>query len=140
MIEGVIVLPVAVILMAGSVEFGQVFSEYGTAEKSVRDAARYLARVPNQDTSAICGWGLTNAQNLAVYGKTNPAVSDQPLIQNWSTSQVTLHSPTCGAALTDPVIIDLRADVPYSGFLFGIIGISNAWTLTLKHQERSIGQ
>ena len=41
-LEAAIVLPVAISLMVGGVEFGNLFLTYGTAAKSVRDAARYL--------------------------------------------------------------------------------------------------
>ena len=145
-LEGAIVMPIAIILMAGGVEFGRIFSAYGTAGKSMRDAARYLARVPDSDASGnltstyICGWGLTNAQNLAVYGKINPTNSDQPLITGWDPSTVTLQSPDCSGTPASPIIIQLQAAVPYSGFMFGAIGLSNNWTLNVKHQERSIGE
>jgi len=137
-IEGAIVVPVAILLMAGGVEFGRLFLAYGTAGKSMRDATRYLARVPQ---AYICGWGLTNAQNLAVYGKINPTNSDQPLLPNWTTSTVTLQSPSsCNGTPTDPLVIQLNAAVPYSGFMFNAIGLSNAWTLNVEHEERSIGE
>jgi len=148
MLEGALVVPVAIILMAGGVEFGRVFSAYGTANKSMRNAARYLARVPDKDAGGnvtidyICGWGLTNAKDLAMYGKinANPA-TDTPLISGWTDpNSITLQSPTCGAAPTDPIIVDLRASVTYSGIMFGAVGLSNTWTLSVKHQERSIGE
>jgi Flp pilus assembly protein TadG len=147
-LEGALVVPVAIILMAGGVEFGRLFSAYGTANKSMRDAARYLARVPDKDSGGnltianICGWGLTNAKDLAMYGKlnANPA-TDTPLIPGWTDSNsTTLQSPACGGGATEPIIIDLRASVTYSGFMFGAVGLSNTWTLNVKHQERSIGE
>src|SRR5215470_17006838 len=75
-LEAALVMPVAILLMAGGVEFGRVYSVASTADKSMRDAARYLARMPCDgglagvctSAAAICGWGLTNAKNLAVYG------------------------------------------------------------------------
>jgi Flp pilus assembly protein TadG len=134
-IEGVIVLPVAISLMAGGVEFGRIFSTYDTADKSMRDAARYLARVPEDH---ICDWGLTNAKNLAVYG--NIAGTGDPLIPGWTTATVSLQSPICGAAFSDPVVIDLRAAVPYSLFMLTAIGLSNSITFNVKHEERSIGE
>lgn len=145
-LEAAIVVPVAIVLMAGGVEFGRLFAQYETASKSMRDAARYLARVPNTDTSGnpttdyICGWGLTNAQNLAVYGKISPANTDQSLIANWTTAEVTLQSPSCGGTPSPPIVIELRSAVPYTGLMFTAIGIGNAWTIHLKHQERSIGE
>jgi hypothetical protein len=147
-LEGALVVPVAIMLMAGGVEFGRLFSAYGTANKSMRDAARYLARIPDKDsggnltTANICGWGLSNAKDLAMYGKlnANPA-TDSPLIPGWTDpNSITLQSPACGGAATEPIVIDLRASVTYSGFMFGAVGLSNMWTLNVKHQERSIGE
>ncbi len=146
-LEGALIVPVAIVLMAGGVEFGQLFSTYGTAAKSMRDATRYLARVPQ---AHICdSWSLHNALNLAVYGTlTN---TGQPLIPNWTptnistsnssiTSSLTLVSPSCPPDNSSFVTIELRAAVPYTGFMFGAIGLSNIWTLNVKHQERSIGE
>ena len=147
-LEGALVVPVAITLMAGGVEFGRIFSAYGTANKSMRDAARYLARVPDKDSGGnltianICGWGLANAKDLAMYGKlnANPATVT-PLIPGWiDSSTITLQEPNCGGAATPPIRIDLRAAVPYSGFMFSVVGLSNTWTLSVKHQERSIGE
>ena len=145
-LEAALVVPVAIILMAGGVEFGRIFSAYGTANKSMRDAARYLARVPDKDSGGnatnanICGWGLDNAKNLAMYGKISPTSGvDPPLIPGWTDlNSITLQSPNCGGTPSD--IIDLRAAVPYSGFMFSVVGLSNTWTLSVQHQERSIGE
>jgi len=30
--------------------------------------------------------------------------------------------------------------VPYTGFMFTVVGLSNAWTLSVQHQEPSIGE
>jgi hypothetical protein len=137
MLEAVLIMPIAISLMAGGIEFGRVLSSYATADKSMRDAARYLARVPE---ASICGWGLTNAQNLAVYGKLNPSGGDPPLIPGWGVGNVTLQSPNCGAGLVAPVIIELRAAVPYTVVMLSAVGLSNSVTLRVKHQERHIGE
>lgn len=136
-LEGALVLPVAISLMAGGIEFGRIFVNYATADESMRSAARYLARVPQ---SAICGWGLTNAKNLAVYGKLNPSASDAPLIAGWTTATVTLSSPADCAALVDPVTIDLRAAVPFTALMLSAVGLSDSFTVNVAHQERHIGE
>jgi Flp pilus assembly protein TadG len=135
LIEATIVLPLAISLMAGGVEFGRILSDYSTVGKSVRAAARYLSRVPN--TTAVCGWGLTNARNLAVYGKLSPADSDQPLITGWTTG--TVNVTECPSGFGDPVVITVTADVPYSVSMLGAIGLPNTYTLSSQHQERFIG-
>ena len=43
-----IVVPVAISLMAGGVDFGLAFTTQATGSKSVRDAARYLGSLPAQ--------------------------------------------------------------------------------------------
>jgi hypothetical protein len=144
-LEAVIAIPVAISLMAGGVGFGLLYSAYGTAGKSMRDAVRYLARVPNSDadglTSAyICGWGLNGAKNLAVFGKINPSDSDRPLVPGWNPNSVTLQSPSCNETLTSPIIIELRSAIPYTGLMFRVLGLSNTWTLNVRHQEVSIGE
>jgi len=136
-IEVIIVLPLAISLMAGGIEFGRIFSTYSTAEKSMRNAARYLSRLPTQD--AICDWGLTNAQNLAVYGKISPAVSDQPLIPNWTAGTVAVAQCTAGA-FDDPPVISISASVPFTSVMLSVVGIGNSFTLTPQHQERYVGE
>jgi Flp pilus assembly protein TadG len=151
-LEAALVVPVAIVLMAGGVEFGQLFSVYGTAAKSVRDATRYLARVP---PASICDtWALNNAKDLAVYG-TLDSKDATPLIPGWTPEDVctnlkpctsttggllTLVSPSCPPANSSFITIELSAAVPYTGIMFGAIGLSNSWMINVKHQERSIGE
>ena len=45
-LEAVIVLPVAISLMAGGIEFGRILSASATVDKSMRGAVRYLTQVP----------------------------------------------------------------------------------------------
>jgi hypothetical protein len=151
-LEAAIVLPVAIVLMAGGVEFGRLFSVYGTAAKSVRSAARYVARVPQAN---ICDkWVLNNAKNLAIYG-TLDSTDAKPLIPGWTPENVctnlnpcmsrvgglvTLVSPHCPPANSSFTTIEVSATVPYTGLMFGVIGLSNSWTINVRHQERSIGE
>ena len=142
LVEMTIIVPVAISLMAGGVDFGMALSTQATGSKSVRDAARYLATVP---ASAVCGWGLTNAQNLAVYGKLNPVTGvDLPLITGWSATggpnnHVDLLQPTdCTTSFT---IIQLQAEFPYNSIMLSAI-LPNVSTLTLsaEQEERHIGE
>lgn len=134
-IEAIIVLPLAISLMAGGVEFGRIISTHSTADKSLRSAARYLARVPSD---AICSWGLTRARNLAVYGQTYNTGS--PLIPGNVPGNITLTSPDCAATFPDPTVIELRAAVPFTVLMLSAIGQSNSITIRVRHQERHIGE
>jgi Flp pilus assembly protein TadG len=131
LIEAALVFPVVISLMAGAIDFARAFTAYTLADRSMRDAARYLARVPS---AGQCGWGLTNAKNLAVYGKISPGASDQPLVYGWTTSSVTMQ--TCPSTS----VIDLRSPVTFTGLMLSAVLPSNALTFTVKHQERYIGE
>src|SRR5262249_14196387 len=76
-LEAAMLMPLLISLIAGGVEFGRAYSVASTADKSMRSAARYLARMPCDTltiraplacpaSTAVCGWGLTNAKYLAV--------------------------------------------------------------------------
>lgn len=130
-IEATIVLPVAISLLVGGVEFGFVFSAYGTASKSMRDAARYLARVP---ADKICSWGLDDAKNIAVYGKLNPTAADKPILPKFSLGDVSLIAPDCSGPVSSPSTIELKAVIPYSTLMF-----AHSWTLNVRHEEPYIG-
>src|SRR5262245_55646331 len=148
-IEAALMMPLAISLMAGGTDFGRAYSVSSTADKSMRDAARYLARMPCNaaalgtctSAAAICGWGLTDAKHLAVYGKlTVVSGVDQPLIAGWSTTNITLTLPTDCTALPSPTIIKLTATVPFTGIMLDAIGLSNAITMHVQHEERWIGE
>jgi Flp pilus assembly protein TadG len=147
-VEAAIMMPLVIVLMAGSTDFGRAFAVSSTADKSLRDAARYLARVPCDSeglgvctsAAAVCGWGLTNAKNLAVYGKLTVSAGDKPLVANWSTSDITLTQPTDCGALPNPAVIRLEATVPFSGIMLNAVGLSNAMTMHVEHEQRWIGE
>jgi len=109
MLEAAVVMPVAISLMVGCVEFGNLFLTYGTANKSVRDAARYLARIPKEIVcSTGATGGLTIAQNLAIYG--NASGTGTPLIPTTSTITFPGTCPNPVPGVTD---VTVQAVVPY---------------------------
>lgn len=139
LVEATIVVPVAISLMCGGVDFGLALNTQATGSKSVRNAARYLAGLP---LDAVCGWGITNAQNLAVYGKLKPAPGDLPLIPGWATNGGSDNYVQLGPATncTNPTVIQLQARFPYSSVMLSAV-LPNTATLTLstEHQERQTG-
>jgi hypothetical protein len=136
-LEAIIVLPLLISLMAGGVEFGRILSAYGTADKSMRDAARYLARVPK---GSVDGWGLDNAKSLAIYGKLDGnADTDPKLITGWAPDTITCS--TCAdvdAGTTD--VIHFHADVPFTVVILSAVGLPNTYTISVTHEERWIGE
>jgi Flp pilus assembly protein TadG len=136
MLEAAIVMPVAISLMIGGIEFGNLFLRYGTAAKSARDAARYLARVP---LAKLCDTGPTGVQtiatNLAVYG--NASGTGDPLIPppnpgpppSGSTINLTVD---CG----NPVNVTVQAVVPNTPLMFGgFASISFLRNATYTHTQ-----
>jgi hypothetical protein len=141
LIEATLAIPIAISLMAGGVDFGLAITTQGTGSKSIRDAARYLATVP---ASSVCGWGLTNAKSLAVYGKFGGVDGvDAPLISGWAMDGGSNNNVQIGSATdcTNPTIIQLQAKFPYNSIMLSAF-LPSVTTLTLsaQHQERRIGQ
>ena len=140
LIEATIAMPIAISLMCGGVDFGLALNAQATGTKSVRDAARYLARVP---ASAVCTWGLTNAQNLAIYGKMNPVSGvDLPLVTGWAASGGSKNYVKLGPATVcnNPTIIQMQAEFPYTSIMLpAILPNSAVLTLSAEHEERYIG-
>ena len=145
LVEMTIILPVTIALMAGGVDFGMAFATLATGNKSAHNAARYLGTLP---PSAVCGWGQTNAINLAVYG--NLAGTGNPLIKGWgptgnnwggannNVTITTLPAVNCAVGYTT---INVSAAFPFDSFIVAsFLPISSTRTMHAQHEEPSIGQ
>lgn len=137
-LEAIIVLPLAISLMTGAIDFGRAWLNFGSADKAVRDAARYLARVPY---AYICGpadWGKTNAVNLATSGSISGGGT---LLPGWTITNVTVVVPNCsGGALTSPPSeIEITAKPHYTGIMLGFLNINSGLTVTVRHREVYVG-
>jgi Flp pilus assembly protein TadG len=71
--EFALVLPFLALILFGAIEFGLMFRNHNIVAKGVRDAARYLARVPANACSggtwtSPLGAAVANTQNLATTG------------------------------------------------------------------------
>ena len=140
-IEAAIVLPLAIGLMVGVTDFGRAYATKSAAEKSMRDAARYLATVP---VEGVCkkaggeGWAVPQAKSLALYGNTSG--TGTPLVDNWKISNISLVEPTCPAGTTTIGIIHFQASVPFTALMWSAIGLPQTLTMNAEHEERWIGQ
>ncbi|HJU70879.1 MAG TPA: TadE/TadG family type IV pilus assembly protein [Paucimonas sp.] len=99
-IEFALTLPLLLILMFITTEFGRALYQYNTIAKSVRDAARYLSM---QDPTIVTTdpGKITIAQNLVVYG--NPAGTGSPLVIGLSVSE-NVPTPTWQIVGSNPSI------------------------------------
>jgi Flp pilus assembly protein TadG len=137
LVEMTVAAPLLIVLAIGAMIFGQAMLDYVTVDKSMRDATRFLARLPS---GAICdssGWALTSAKNLAVYGQ--ETVGTTPVITGWSTSTISMTSPDCGGSVTAPFSIQLTTAFPYTNSMLGAIGLSTTLTMSVTHVQPAVG-
>ncbi|MET0648380.1 MAG: TadE/TadG family type IV pilus assembly protein [Pyrinomonadaceae bacterium] len=80
LVELAIVLPVVLILLGASAEFGRFFYTYQTLSKATRTGARYLM------TESAAGISDAKAKNLVVYG--NPSGTGTPVLSGLSGANV----------------------------------------------------
>jgi len=144
MVESAVILPIAISLMVGSVDFGIGFRTWAAGNKSVRDAARYLGSMPPaimKDSTgawlADCpSWTKTNAQNLAVYG--NIAGSGSSLVPNWQVSGGANNNVTVDCSTLPSIVV--TAKFPYSAVLLAsFVPLASTVTLSAQHREQSVG-
>jgi Flp pilus assembly protein TadG len=140
LVEGAILMPLMIVLLGGVFEFSWVFYQQKLVETGVRDAARYLTRVP-----VPCGTQYkTYAQNIAVYGSTS-TTGFSPRVNGWTTADVTITCPTfdnsagnyMGGATLYRVLVSTSFPDPSFGF-FGLFGLSPP-NISARHEERYIG-
>jgi len=154
LLEGAVVTPVLLVLLGGVFEFSWIFYHQKLIETGVRDAARYLSRVPTNpttnpgpcDPSVTDGSGTsytTSAKNIAVYGSTS-TTGFNPRVGGWTTADVTITCPTfdnsarnyLGPATLYRVLVSTSFRDPSFGF-FGLFGLSPP-NISVSHEERYI--
>jgi Flp pilus assembly protein TadG len=155
LVEGAVLMPMMIVLVGGVFEFSWVFYQQKLIEAGVRDAARYLTRVPTDfpfnnrnPCLATNGSGgplyTTYAQNVAVYGSTS-TTGFNPRVNGWTTGDVTITCPTfdnsaggyVGGATLYRVLVSTSFPDPSLGF-FGLLGLSPP-NISAGHEERYIG-
>jgi Flp pilus assembly protein TadG len=141
LVEATIYMPIAISLMVGGVDFGMAFSAQATVEKSVRDAARFLASLPIPPISATrlgCStWAIAKAKNLAVYG--NLSGTGPALISGWQTGGGANNQVNVDCSNADKILVSAKA--PYTTLMLGAVlpGVGT-FTLSAQHEECTDGQ
>ena len=151
----------------GIFEIGRALEQHHVVTKSVRDAARYVARTRDDSgaafdttnliddgcagTGAIVGLSnpaaAGNAKDLAMYGVFSPDSNDTPLMAAWdAVADPAAYQTVC---ITGPVAVDtgtltvnvvtVTAMVPFEDILLQAFGIPQI-TFDVSHQERYIGE
>lgn len=147
LVEFTLVAPLLIFLTLGTFEFGRALQQHHVLDKGVRDAARYLARVPLTCSGGTYTWGdatdLTNAKNLVVTGSTT---GGSPIISNLSDSDIQIsvncidNSAGTYRGYPEIPVVTVTARVTYQDFGFlAALGLS-APTFSASHEELSIGE
>lgn len=146
LLEATVFLPMLFFLAMGAFEFGRMFQHHHVVVKAVRDAGRFLARVP-----ATCPGGSitvadqeTTAKNLALTGVPSGGSPRLPYWTDAGSIDVAVDCFDNGAGTLNgkPFIplITVTATVPYGdvGFL-SLLGVDPV-TFVVDHQEVNIGE
>ncbi len=151
----------------GIFEIGRALQQHHVVTKSVRDAARFVARTRDDSgefftttnliddgcagTGAIVGTSSPaaagNAKDLAMYGVFNPDSNDTPLMAAWdAAADPAAYQTVC---ITGPVevttvnlkvnVVTVTATVPFEDIVLQAFGIPQI-TFNVSHQERYIGE
>lgn len=94
-VEFALVLPFMVLLCFAFVGAGRLFWNYHIAVSSVRDAARYAARLPMTCAGLTNAGDVTNIQNLTRTGTIDG--SGAPMIATWTSNATVAVTVSCVA-------------------------------------------
>lgn len=142
MLEFAISLPVLLLLLFGTAEFGHFMTQYSTLNESVRDAARYVAGAALDGTDGLLVTGsawnslVTQGQNLAVYG--NAGGTGTALLPSLNVGQVTITEDTVNNNITVVAAYPYQAlfGATMPNFMGGTIGTT--FTLTISTSMRAL--
>ena len=143
-LEAALAFPFLVLFGAGLFEFGNMFYNFQLMQTGVRDAARYLARVPDPDAAE------ENARRLAVTGSVAPGGTAR--VKWWRPDQVRVvyeltANPTNAQTglrsyrASDVVrVVRVSTSLAHEGL--GLFSAAGLGTLQIRaaHAERYIGQ
>jgi len=138
-VEFVIVLPICLILIMATAEFGRVFIQYNTLTKSVRDGVRYVAAnalVGQTGVVSINGALQAQTQNLVVYG--NIAGTGSALLPDLTTSAVTVAGAGGGNVSVSVAYPYASIFVFIPGFFYGGNTATNSYSLQAAMTMRAL--
>lgn len=137
-IEAAVIIPLAIVLFGGIFDFARAYTTLSAAQKSMRGAVRYLTLLPS---GLVCSnSGVTAAKNIALYGKTTAGPAGSELVRGWQASDITLDKPTSCSNNAPVDVVKMSASVPYTSFMWGIVGLPNTFTMNVEYEQRWIGQ
>lgn len=143
MVETALVLPVMVLLFAGVAELGLAVYDHHQLSKAVRDAARFLARVPDP-TAAEYQAMATNYMRTGSFAGTGSALvgTDPSKISVSYTIQTIDNTAKTWNGPDTLWSVHMEATYPFRSYLLKAVGLAGPDGLPLKvgHTERHIGE
>ena len=103
-VEFLIALPILMMLIMATAEFGRAFVQYNALSKTLRDGARYVASrslFGSTGTVVINATLQSQTKNLIVYG--NVAGGGAPMLPNFAPSHVTVAAGGAGTVVVSAV-------------------------------------
>jgi Flp pilus assembly protein TadG len=100
LVELAIVLPLLLMLLGATAEFGRFMYTYSTLAKATRAGARYIVSQPP-------GTGATATKNLVVYG--NTAGTGSPVVTGLDATKVTVTPTLAANGTTDTVTVRITS-------------------------------
>lgn len=143
LVEFSLLAPLLILLMCGLAEFANALRQYHIMEKGVRDAGRYLTRVP-MTGCAINAGAISTAQTLVLTGRTGGGAF---LLDDWTdlgTVTVTVadcvaNNPRVYRGRDQMPVIEVTASAPYQDLgLLDVIGLGPL-NLEVSYQQLWIG-
>ncbi len=119
LVELAIVMPLVLVLLGATAEFGRFFYTYSTLLKGTRAASRYLVSQPVGTMDAA-------ARNLVVYG--NTAGTGTPIANGLTTANVKITPVKSGGGATQTVEIQNYIYAP----IFDLGKLTKSSTLSLS--------
>lgn len=141
--EFALLLPIILLLTFGITEVGRLMLDYHAIEKSVRDAARYLARTQDPEAAEA------NAKSIVLRGSLDGSGS---LLLGYFTG--TAESGSNSIVVTKRAIdntagdfrgaatlyaVEVTAVVPFNSILMSLLGLPENIPLQVHHEQRYIG-
>jgi Flp pilus assembly protein TadG len=128
LVELAIVMPLLLMLLGATAEFGRFFHTYTTLLKGTRAATRYLVSQPP-------GEGTVAAQNLVVYG--NTAGTGAPIASGLTTANVKITPSANGSGITQMQTVEIQNFVYVPLFDLGKLTKSSTLSLSVNVGAKS---
>ncbi|HEY0084066.1 MAG TPA: TadE family protein [Pyrinomonadaceae bacterium] len=127
LVELALVMPILILLLGATAEFGRYFYTYTTLLKGTRAAARYLVSQPP-------GAGDAAARNLLVYG--NTAGAGAPVASGLTTANVRI-TPTKTGGTTQTTTVEIQNFIYVPIFDLGKLTRSSTLSLSVNVGAKS---